>query len=183
MGRIAVFSDDAPLTPRRSSSDPTETSDILRALNVRLEQWQTLVLQADATEADICSAYQADIARLKQSGGYRVVDVVKVRAQHGRNDALRKSFLREHTHGDDEVRFFVEGGGTFYLHVNGQVYAVTCGRGDLLSVPAGMPHWFDMGDVPHLTALRLFRNPEGWVATYTGSEIAADFLPSEGAGS
>ena len=47
--------------------------------------------------------------------------------------------------------------------------------GDLVRVPAGMPHWFDMGPRPRFTAIRLFTNPEGWVAHYTGSDIARRF--------
>jgi len=39
-------------------------------------------------------------------------------------------------------------------------------------VPAGTPHWFDMGPEPHFTAIRLFNNPEGWIANFTGDDIA-----------
>jgi 1,2-dihydroxy-3-keto-5-methylthiopentene dioxygenase len=50
-----------------------------------------------------------------------------------------------------------------------------CTRGDLISVPAGMKHWFDMGPRPNFTAIRLFVNPDGWVARFTGSDIAERF--------
>ena len=42
---------------------------------------------------------------------------------------------------------------------------------DLISVPAGT-HWFDMGSEPNFTAIRIFDNPEGWVAQFTGDAIA-----------
>ncbi|HSO84145.1 MAG TPA: cupin, partial [Thiocapsa sp.] len=74
-----------------------------------------------------------------------------------------------------EVRFFVEGSGLFYLHTNGRVYAVICEQGDLISVPDSTTHWFDMGPRPHFTAIRFFTNPEGWVANFTGSDIASRF--------
>ena len=64
----------------------------------------------------------------------------------------------------------------FYLHPDEDVYAVLCEQGDLLSVPANMKHWFDTGAEPHLKAIRLFTTPEGWVAQYTGDDIA-DGLP------
>jgi 1,2-dihydroxy-3-keto-5-methylthiopentene dioxygenase len=32
-----------------------------------------------------------------------------------------------------------------------------------------------MGPNPTFTAIRMFNNPEGWVAQFTGDKIAADF--------
>jgi 1,2-dihydroxy-3-keto-5-methylthiopentene dioxygenase len=88
---------------------------------------------------------------------------------------MRAKFLDEHRHTEDEVRFFVEGSGAFYLHLGAQVHQVICVRGDLISVPANAPHWFDMGPDPAFTAIRFFNNPDGWVAQYSGSGIAARF--------
>jgi 1,2-dihydroxy-3-keto-5-methylthiopentene dioxygenase len=88
---------------------------------------------------------------------------------------MRDKVLHEHTHADFEVRFFVEGRGLFNLRKNGKVYAMLCERGDLLSVPAGTTHWFDMGPQPQLKAIRLFAIAEGWVATFTGDKIADRF--------
>jgi 1,2-dihydroxy-3-keto-5-methylthiopentene dioxygenase len=88
---------------------------------------------------------------------------------------LRRKFLQEHTHDEDEVRFFVEGAGVFYLRSAGKVHVTRCERGDLLSVPAGTRHWFDMGPAPFFTAIRWFTRPEGWVARFTGDPIAEQF--------
>ena len=87
--------------------------------------------------------------------------------------AFRKKFLDEHVHSEDEVRFFVRGQGLFVIHANGRVYSVLCEKDDLISVPANTRHWFDMGPNPSFTAIRLFNNPEGWVANFTGDEIAS----------
>jgi 1,2-dihydroxy-3-keto-5-methylthiopentene dioxygenase len=73
------------------------------------------------------------------------------------------------------VRFFVAGSGLFTLHLDDRVYEVLCQAGDLIGVPGGTPHWFDMGPSPSFVALRLFTNPEGWVASFTGSDIAGRF--------
>ncbi len=70
------------------------------------------------------------------------------------------------------MRFFVEGAGLFCLHIGDEVYQVLCEKNDLISVPAGTPHWFDMGSEPNFTAIRIFDNPEGWVAQFTGDAIA-----------
>ena len=89
--------------------------------------------------------------------------------------ALREKFLSEHTHDEDEVRFFVEGQGLFCLHINDEVLQVLCQAGDWIAVPAGTKHWFDMGSAPNFCAIRFFDNPEGWVARFSGDAIADHF--------
>jgi 1,2-dihydroxy-3-keto-5-methylthiopentene dioxygenase len=88
---------------------------------------------------------------------------------------MRTKFLEEHTHSEDEVRFFVAGQGLFTLHIGHKVYELLCTKGDLIGVPDGTRHWFDMGPAPHFVAIRLFTNPAGWVAEMTGSDIARRF--------
>ena len=157
-------------------TDYTEISSRLAEYGVRFERWQAnALLTKDATQADVIAAYQADIARLMQENGFQSVDVVSLNPDHPDKAALRAKFLNEHTHSEFEVRFFVEGQGLFYLHLGDQVYTVLCEQGDLISVPAGATHWFDMGANPHFKAIRLFTNPEGWVANFTGSDIAKRF--------
>jgi 1,2-dihydroxy-3-keto-5-methylthiopentene dioxygenase len=94
---------------------------------------------------------------------------------HPERATLRSRFLAEHHHGEDEVRFFVEGEGLFTLRDNDQVHSVLCQTGDLIAVPAGRRHWFDMGPSPYFTAIRLFVDPAGWVANFTGDRIADRF--------
>jgi 1,2-dihydroxy-3-keto-5-methylthiopentene dioxygenase len=101
--------------------------------------------------------------------------VVSLSADHPQKAELRQKFLSEHTHSEDEVRFFVAGEGLFTLHADNKVFEVLCQKGDLISVPANTPHWFDMGPNPGFIAIRLFNNPDGWVANFTGSDIAERF--------
>ncbi len=53
--------------------------------------------------------------------------------------------------------------------------SVLCEKNDLISVPAHTPHWFDMGSEPNFTAIRIFDNPEGWIAQFTGDDIASAY--------
>ena len=69
----------------------------------------------------------------------------------------------------------MQGRGRFYFNVAEHVYMLTAAAGDLISVPPGTAHWFDMGAQPSFTAIRLFTTPEGWVANFTGSDIATRF--------
>jgi 1,2-dihydroxy-3-keto-5-methylthiopentene dioxygenase len=100
---------------------------------------------------------------------------VSLTPDHPQAAAIRAKFLNEHTHSEDEVRFFVRGSGDFVLHVGGKVWAAHCVQGDLLSVPAGTRHWFDAGERPSFTALRIFTDPAGWVADFTGTDMAQRF--------
>ena len=124
------------------------------------------------TAETVIAAYQHAIDKLVAEKGYQSWDVISLRADNPQKEALRAKFLNEHTHGEDEVRFFVEGAGLFCLHIGDEVFQVLCEKNDLISVPAHTPHWFDMGSEPNFTAIRIFDNPEGWIAQFTGDAIA-----------
>ncbi|MDD2894166.1 MAG: cupin domain-containing protein [Halothiobacillaceae bacterium] len=144
----------------------------LASIGVRFERWQANApLADDADQAAVLATYAEDVARLNAEYGFKSVDVVSLRADHPQKEAMRAKFLSEHTHDDFEVRFFVDGQGMFYLHVAGKVYAVLCSQGDLISVPSGVTHWFDMGEQPSFKCIRFFTVPEGWVGHFTGSGV------------
>ena len=149
---------------------PADIPGTLSAAGVLLARWP---LRA----GDPLTAYAAEISALQDSYGLTAVDVVAVRPDTPGHAAMRAKFLAEHTHDDFEVRFFAAGSGTFYLHLGKDVLVLRCEAGDLISVPAGMCHWFDMGDEPSFTAIRLFTRPDGWVATFTGDDLALHFPP------
>ncbi len=159
-----------------ATTDYPEIQRRLGEIGVRFERWDaSRPLDASATQEEVIDAYRADIDRLMTENGFQSVDVISVHPDHPDKIALRQKFLAEHTHSEFEVRFFVEGQGLFYLHVGDKVYTVLCEKGDLISVPAGTTHWFDMGPNPNLRAIRLFTNPAGWVANFTGNPIAERF--------
>lgn len=164
-----------------STQNAEEMAAALSKAGVRFERWEAPApLSADSTSEEITAAYATQIDALKAAEGYVTVDTISLAADNPMKDELRAKFLSEHTHSEDEVRFFVRGEGMFYLHLKNHVYQVLCCRNDLISVPANTPHWFDMGPKPDFTAIRLFNNPEGWVANYTGDEIAERFPKFEG---
>lgn len=157
-------------------SSTTEFARIAARLGeqgVQLERWEAnQPLAADADQAAVLAAYQQSIDKLNQQYGFKSIDVVALRPDHPQKAEMRQKFLAEHTHGDFEVRFFVDGSGLFYLHIGDKVYAVLCEKGDLISVPANTTHWFDMGTSPNFKCIRLFTAADGWVGSFTGSEIA-----------
>jgi 1,2-dihydroxy-3-keto-5-methylthiopentene dioxygenase len=148
----------------------------LSEVGILLERWEAArPLAARAGQHAVLAAYAEPVDRLKALYGFKSADVISVGPEHQTKSELRATFLKEHTHSDHEVRFFVEGRGLFYLHPDARVFTVLCERGDLISIPAGMRHWFDLGAEPDLKCIRLFTSPEGWKADYTGSDIATRF--------
>jgi 1,2-dihydroxy-3-keto-5-methylthiopentene dioxygenase len=69
----------------------------------------------------------------------------------------------------------VAGSGLFSLHIGSKVYEIRCEQGDLIGLPAGTRHWFDMGPAPSFIAIRFFTAPDGWVGHFTGTDIAGRF--------
>jgi 1,2-dihydroxy-3-keto-5-methylthiopentene dioxygenase len=176
MSRLRIFADTDPETPRLNTRDHAAMATELADIGVRFEQWQAAQSIAPGASPDeVLMAYRPDVDRLVADNGFRTVDVVSIAPDHPDREAMRRKFLDEHFHKEDEVRFFVAGAGLFSLHVAGKVYEILCEAGDLIGVPDGTTHWFDMGESPHFVAIRFFTEPDGWVGHFTGSDIAQRF--------
>jgi 1,2-dihydroxy-3-keto-5-methylthiopentene dioxygenase len=181
MTRLIVHPEGDPDTVSLDTTDVDEIAARLSEVGVEFAQWTASApLSPDAGTEEVLAAHADDVARL-QAKGYTTVDVARLVPDDAdpswqeKAAGARGKFLAEHTHDDDEVRYFVEGSGAFYLRLGGDVLIVRCEAGDLLSVPAGTRHWFDMGTRPRFAAIRFFRDPEGWVGHFTGDEIATRF--------
>ena len=176
MSALTLFSVTDPQTPVWHSTDAKAIQDQLNAKGVRFERWQAdRDLGANPSPETVIAAYQHAIDKLVAEKGYQSWDVISLRADNPQKEALREKFLNEHTHGEDEVRFFVEGAGLFCLHIGDEGFQVLCATHDLISGPAPSPHWFDRGSAPNFTALRIFDNPEGLIAQFTGDDIASAY--------
>lgn len=176
MSRLRLFNDTDPGTVLLDTRDHATMARELATLGVRFEQWpmNPAVQPGDAPES-ILDAYRGEVDRLVAENGFRSVDVVSIAPDNPKREEMRAKFLDEHAHKEDEVRFFVAGSGMFTLHVGDKVYEVLCEAGDLISVPDGTTHWFDMGPQPSFVAIRFFTEPDGWVGHFTGTDIAKQF--------
>jgi 1,2-dihydroxy-3-keto-5-methylthiopentene dioxygenase len=176
MSRLRIYHEQQPEEPLSIHHQHDEIAEQLACVGIRFERWQAnQPIKPGATQDEVLAAYRGDIDRLISEKGYRSVDVISLAPDHPERAALRAKFLSEHTHSEDEVRFFVAGSGQFTLHINDEIYDILCEQGDLIGVPDGTPHWFDMSESPYFVAIRLFTNPQGWVAQFTGNEIAQRF--------
>jgi len=182
MSLLALYRHDASTPARQGQQAELITSDTeriqqeLASRGIRFQRWPARAeLPADASPEQILAAYSSEIAEVQAGGAYPTVDAIRLAADHPDRDALRQKFLAEHTHSEDEVRFFVQGRGLFCLHLGDEVLQLICETDDWIAVPAGTRHWFDMGPEPSFCALRFFNNPDGWVAAFTGDPIASAY--------
>lgn len=176
MSRLRIFADAAPDTPEFSSHDGDAIARELGKIGVTFERWEAnQPIAAGASQDEVIAAYRADIDRITAERGFTTIDVISIAPDNPRREELRSKFLDEHFHNEDEVRFFVAGSGLFTLHVDGRVYEIECVRNDLIAVPDGTTHWFDMGPEPEFVAIRFFQQPDGWVGHFTGTDIARKF--------
>ena len=176
MSQLTVYAESDGKNPLLATEDVDVIRTELGSAGIRLERWKAdRDLADDADNETIIAAYRVEIDRLVAERGFQTYDVVSMNPDHPEKETFRKKFLSEHTHSEDEVRFFVRGQGLFIIHANDKVYSVLCEKDDLISVPANTRHWFDMGPNPTFTAIRLFNDPEGWVGNFTGDDIASRF--------
>ena len=164
---------------QRSIEEPGAIAAYLAERGIDYERWRTpAALGPDATADEILTAYADKIAELKARGGYVTADVIDVQPDTPGLEAMLLKFSAEHWHDEDEVRFIVEGRGLFHIHpLEGPVFAIEVEPGDLIRVPRGTRHWFDLCADRRIRAIRLFQDPSGWTPHYTESGIDRGFQP------
>jgi len=176
MSRLRIYDDTAPDAPLLDTQDGNIIAAELLKIGVTFERWQaSQPVAPGASQDEVFAAYRTDIDRLVAERGFKSVDVASIAPDNPNRAELRKKFLDEHFHKEDEVRFFVAGSGLFTLHVADKVYEIECVKDDLIAVPDGVTHWFDMGDEPSFVAIRFFTEADGWVGHFTGTDIAQKF--------
>jgi 1,2-dihydroxy-3-keto-5-methylthiopentene dioxygenase len=163
----------------RTLTDPGEVTRYLASLGIEYERWRPAhPVAPDASAEEVLAAYAPEIDRLKAKGGYVTADVIDVHAQTPGLEGMLAKFRREHWHDEDEVRFIIEGRGIFHFHPpDGPVLALEVAPGDLIRVPRGTWHWFDLCGDKRIRAIRLFQDPAGWAPRYTESGVDARYEP------
>ena len=176
MSRLTIYPDDAPDSPILRTEDAATIATELGTIGVRFERWDSPVKLSPEDDAEtILAAYKPYLDTLMGASGAGSADVIKLTPDHPQAAPLRAKFINEHSHTEDEIRFFVHGSGNFILHLDGRIYDAHCTEGDLISVPANIKHWFDAGERPFFTALRIFTDTSGWVPHFTGDDISVRF--------
>jgi 1,2-dihydroxy-3-keto-5-methylthiopentene dioxygenase len=163
----------------RTFRQAEEIKSYLATIPIDYERWEAKQPVApDAPAEEILAAYSAEIQLLKERGGYVTADVIDVSPQTANLEAMLAKFNREHWHDEDEVRFIVQGRGLFHIHPSkGPLTAIEVEAGDLIRVPRGTRHWFDLCGDRTIRAIRLFQDSSGWTPYYTESGVDRDYQP------
>jgi 1,2-dihydroxy-3-keto-5-methylthiopentene dioxygenase len=163
----------------RTLTDEQEIATYLARCGIDYERWQPeQVVAEDAPAEAILQAYEQEIEKLKARGGYVTADVIDVRPETQGLAEMLARFNHEHWHDEDEVRFIIAGHGLFHIRPeSGGVIAVEVAAGDLIRVPRGTWHWFNLCDDRRIRAIRLFQDVAGWTPHYTGSGVDKKYVP------
>ena len=163
---------------KRSITERKDVQEYLAGIGIEYERWEPGVVPADASPEQILDAYSEQIAELKARGGYVTADVIDVKPETPGLEAMLAKFNIEHWHDEDEVRYIIAGRGLFHIHpAEGPVIAIELEAGDLIRVPRGTLHWFDLCGDRRIRAIRLFQDASGWTPHYTHSAVDSKFEP------
>ena len=156
-----------------------DITSYLAGIGIDYERWENVKnVPADATDQEILDTYANEIEALKTRGGYVTADVINVVPTTPGLDEMLNKFNREHWHDEDEVRFIVKGHGLFHIAPEGgDVVSIEMEAGDLIRVPRGTRHWFNLCGDRTVRAIRLFQDVTGWTPHYTESGIDAGYEP------
>ena len=164
---------------QQTIDDKEELSNFLETYGITYERWDSArEVPADAPADEVLRIYGDKINELKARGGYTTADVIDVTPATPNLETMLAKFSVEHWHDEDEVRFIVEGRGLFHVNPSGgPVFAIEVQAGDLIRVPRGTRHWFDLCADRRIRAIRLFQDPSGWTPHYTDSGVDGQFQP------
>ena len=164
---------------QRTLIKPDDIRPYLSEIGIEYDHWSLDPgIDKDSHMEEILQAYRGQIGRVMEQGGYRKVDVVDVSSATPGLDAMLAKFSREHWHDEEEVRFVVHGRGVYHVHPSGRpVCKLEVEAGDMIRVPRGTLHWFDLCSDREIKAIRFFQDPAGWAPFYTESELEREYKP------
>ena len=163
-------------TLKESFAENQEIETELAKIGIGFDTWQAAQkLDKESSKEDIQALFANEIKQVLEENKFSNFDIVSVKPDLEGIDKLKEKFIPEHTHDDNEVRFFIDGSGLFCVNHNDSIYQILCQKGDYISVPADTKHWFDMGSAADFKCIRFFENESGWVAKYTGSNISTQY--------
>ncbi len=169
--------------------DLEEIRTALLPLKVELAHWPIEktpqireLLAADSLtdqEKDLLlSALDSRFEEQRKKFGYETRDLVVLHSKVPRLEEMLAIFDKTHRHGDDEVRYIIDGSGIFgFVMPGGQQALLTIGSEEYIRVPAETEHWFVLDEKKRIKAVRYFTSKDGWVAKYSGTLVR---LSSEG---
>ncbi|MGK7928204.1 MAG: acireductone dioxygenase [Spirulina sp.] len=155
----------------------------LAPLSIKLDRWptgdapETIALLAkesleEPEKESLLQALDHYFQQLQAEDGYQSRDLVVLHPHVPQLEALLSKFDRCHTHDDDEVRYIIDGEGTFgFVKSDGSQVALKIEAGEYINVPKNTEHWFCLTPSQRIKAVRYFTGKDGWVPRYTETEV------------
>lgn len=165
----------------KTITDDKEIKEFLSKYSVIFDKWGVDRLDDETRKKydidpenskTIIDAYKRELDQLKEKMGYITEDIVVLSDKTPNLESLMEKFKREHHHVDDEVRFVVDGSGIFPVKIEDDIIDIHVEAGELIVVPAGARHWFELDENRKIKCIRVFKTPSGWEAIYNENEKA-----------
>ena len=162
----------------QTMTKPEEMKHFLAAFSMQYEFFPVSKSRRTLPAEHILAEFDSEISFLKQQGGYQTADLIDLTPATSGLDQMLAKFSTEHTHSEDEVRFCIDGRGIFHINpVKAPVFSIEMESGDLINVPAGTRHWFNLCQEKTVRVIRLFQDITGWTPHYTPDGTEKNFQP------
>ena len=174
MSSLAVHLHTSPELPNKVLNHADDIASTLASVGIayrRLELPATLRPGCEQAEFDAAVGFW--LQAFMGHEGYVQQELFNLQRNHPQKLELRAQHLDEQAQASVSAWLFLGGFAQLSVHLEGYVYVLQGERGDLLTLPAGTRHWFDLGEEPHVLALRLSASDE--TPERSGDDIASRF--------
>lgn len=160
--------------PLLSTHDPYRISLEMSSIEVYFDRRELVELPVGADQQQLRVLNNDTAEEIQRLSGRRYSALRGMSPQYPDLELRRELLYAESSNEEESWHLFLRGQAIFYFHLNYRVYVVGCDRGDLISVPSGLPHWLDIGPEPDFLILAL-SNTETPNMIATTSDIALRF--------
>jgi len=113
--------------------------------------------------------YENDLDLIAREQGYTQRDEIHLSPLTPDLTRICATYSEEHRHTEDEVRFVVDGEGSFDVRSQDDDWIrIHVEPGDFLILPAGLYHRFHLTETKDIRVIRMFKDKQGWTPIYRG---------------
>src|SRR5690606_36880722 len=174
MSSLAVHLHTSPELPNKVLNHADDITRTLAAVGIDYRQVELpAVLRPGCEQTEFDTACGLWRQALMSREGHVQQELFNLQRNHPQKLELRARHLDEQGQASASAWLFIGGFAQLSVHLDGYVYVLQGERGDLLSLPAGVRHWFDLGEEPHALVVRMSASDE--LPERTGDDIARRF--------
>lgn len=174
MSSLAVHLHTAPELPNKVLNHADDIASTLAAVGIDYRQVELPAeLRPGCEQAEFDAAYGLWLQALMSKEGHVQQELFNLQRNHPQKLELRARHLDEQVQASASAWLFIGGFAQLSVRLDDYVYVLRGERGDLLNLPAGTRHWFDLGEEPHALVVRLSASAQAPVRT--DDDIASRF--------